>query len=769
MKCVGPPRWSIPTIPAAHLLAASFCTGLAASLVTRVVTPWLTLPVLGLAAAAVLLPAARLVVLGLALLLAGFSLGSVRLETLDQSVLAREAGRSAPVRLEVTGPPRRSRFAIRLPVLVTRLWNRPISERAQLELPVNVRAPPQGAVLDTVTRIRLPRTADSDSEFDEQTYLRRRGMHAVLIADRYRVVGRRGGLGGFADALRARLAGSIAPGLTGERRALVAGVVLGEDEGLAAELQDRFRSSGLYHLLAVSGQNVAYVVAGVLVAGWLAGVRRWLAQVAALAAVVAYVAAVGWQPSVVRAGVAGGLASLAWLAARPRDRWYFALVGAAVLLAWNPYSLLEPGFQLSFSAVAAIFVLVPRLERRLEGYPLPRRLATVVALSAGCGIVTAPILWAHFEAVPVWSVVANVLAAPVVAPILGLGLSAAVIGSVLPGAAAALASVNGWLVAYLAWCARLVGGLPFAQLESPTILLGVAAAFPLLLALRRATSRGRILIIAVLVSVGAVAALVAYWPRAAAAPVPSGQLRVTFLDVGQGDATLLQVAEGAMLVDEGPPEAKVEEQLARLGVDDLALLVLTHPERDHVGGAEAVLRRLRVGSILDPRQPVASPFEQGALKVADERGVRVVTARRGQVLRLGRLVLRVLWPDGSARPGDNPNDNAIVLQATYGGLDILLTADAESVVTGRLALRPVEVLKVAHHGSADDGLPRLLARLRPSVAVISVGADNEYGHPAPAALKALEEHDDLHLYRTDEDGAVVLESDGSRLTVATEA
>jgi predicted membrane metal-binding protein len=233
------------------MLAASFCTGLAAALVTRVVTPWLALPALALAAAAVLLPAARVAVLVLALLLAGFSLGSVRLEALDPSVLAPEAGRSAPVRLEVTGPPRRSRFAIRLPVRATRLWNRPISERAQLELPVNVRAPPQGAVLETVTRIRLPRKADSHSEFDEQTYLRRRGMHAVLIADRYRVVGRRGGLAGVADALRARLAGSIAPGLTGERQALIAGVVLGEDEGLAAELQDRFRSSGLYHLLSV--------------------------------------------------------------------------------------------------------------------------------------------------------------------------------------------------------------------------------------------------------------------------------------------------------------------------------------------------------------------------------------------------------------------------------------------------------------------------------------------------------------------------------------
>ncbi len=156
----------------------------------------------------------------------------------------------------------------------------------------------------------------------------------------------------------------------GERRAVLAGVVLGEDEGLEADLRDSFRASGLYHLLAVSGQNVAYVVAGTILVVWALGLPRWLGELGALGTVAAYVLAVGWQPSVVRAGIAGGLASLAWLASRPRDRWYFLLVGAAVLLAWNPYSLLEPGFQLSFSAVAAIFVLVPCISRRLEGYPL---------------------------------------------------------------------------------------------------------------------------------------------------------------------------------------------------------------------------------------------------------------------------------------------------------------------------------------------------------------------------------------------------------------
>jgi competence protein ComEC len=559
----------------------------------------------------------------------------------------------------------------------------------------------------------------------------------------------------------------MAPGLVGERRALIAGVVLGEDEGLDSDLRDRFRASGLYHLLAVSGQNIAYVVAGVLLLAWAWGIPRWAGELAAIAAVVGYVAAVGWQPSVVRAGIAGVLASLAWLASRPRDRWYFLLVGAALLLSLNPRSLTEPGFQLSFAAVAAIFVLVPRLEQRLAGYPLPRRLAEVVAVSAACGAVTAPILWIHFGAVPVYSVAANALAEPVVAPLLGMALAASAIHPVLPAASAALAWVNGWLAAYLAWCARSVGGLPYAQISTvrAVIVLGVAVLL-VLLVVRLRTFRGRRSFALAALTVALLGGWQA-WPRAGPPLAPDG-LRITFLDVGQGDAALLQAPGGAVLVDQGPPEAGVARQLTRLGVHRLDVVVLTHPQRDHIGGAADVIRNLAVGTLLDPAIPSASDDEREALAAAREEGSRLIVARTGQEFRLGRLRLRILWPDGPGSAGQDPNDHAVVLLASYGQVDALFTADAESNVTLGLDLRPTEILKVAHHGSDDEGLAELLERVRPAVAVISVGRGNDYGHPTQATLAALEAAPGLELHRTDEDGRVTVESDGVRYTVRTE-
>jgi competence protein ComEC len=221
----------------------------------------------------------------------------------------------------------------------------------------------------------------------------------------------------------------------------------------------------------VSGQNVALVAGGALVLGWIAGVPRLVNELGALAAIVAYVLAVGAQPSVVRAGVAGALGSLAWLTARARDRWYFLLLGAIALLGWNPYTLLDPGFELSFAAVISIFVLAPRVRRWLEGYPMPERLRDVVAISAACGLATAPVAWIHFRALALLTVPANALAAPAVVPLLGLALAAAAVAPVSIGAAGVLAWLNGWCAAYLAACARIVGGLPGAQIRSTRALL----------------------------------------------------------------------------------------------------------------------------------------------------------------------------------------------------------------------------------------------------------------------------------------------------------
>jgi competence protein ComEC len=459
---------------APHCLLAALCGGVAAANLIRLHT-LAGLAALGAIAAIGAVTSWRGVAVGASVLaVAGWCWGSARLDRLDQTALAVEIGTAQRALVTVTAPPRRGRFDLKMPVEVRRFGPIRLDEPAQLELPLG-RAPPQGSVLEVRAEAKLPR--GSSGGFDERTWLRRRGIHVVLAGDRWRLVGRRGGLGGVADRLRRWLADSVASRLHGERRGVLLGVVLGDEAGLDEELRDRFRASGLYHLLAVSGQNVVLVAGGALGLAWLLGLPRWLGHLGALASIAAYVLAVGPQPSVIRAGIVGALGSMAWLAARSTDKWYFLLLGAFVLLAWNPYVVLDAGFQLSFCAVVSIFTLFPRLRRVLEGYPLPAWLRDVSALSTACGIATAPVLWFQFQAIPLVSVPANAVAAPAVVPLLGLALSAALVHPFAPGIAAALAQLNGLCAAYLAGCAKFFGSLPFAQVRS-----GWAAAALLLLA-----------------------------------------------------------------------------------------------------------------------------------------------------------------------------------------------------------------------------------------------------------------------------------------------
>ena len=460
------------TVRAPHALIVALCVGIAASNAARLASVGVAAAALVLVTGAAALEGeARIGLLIAALACAGWWWGSVRLAALDRSFLEARIGTAERALLEVTAPARRSRFRLRVQAQVLRFGSIDVSEAVLLELPPG-RAPPQGARVSLVATVQPPHGPEHG--FDERTWLRRKGIHVVLHADEWRLVGRRHGLGGLADRLRLRVERPLERGTAGERRAVLEGIVLGDDQAVPKTLRDRFRASGLYHLLAVSGQNVALVAGGALLLVWLLGLPRWLGEVGALAAIASYVLAVGPSPSVLRAGIVGALASFAWLAARQRDRWHFLLLAALILLAWNPATLFDAGFQLSFVAVAAIFTLVPRLLDVLEGYPLPKKLAQVVAVSTVCGTATAPLLWFQFHAVPLLTVPANALAEPAMPLLLALALLAALVDPIAPGLATSLAWLAGWCAVYIATCARVIGGLPFARVTSGRVVAAAA-------------------------------------------------------------------------------------------------------------------------------------------------------------------------------------------------------------------------------------------------------------------------------------------------------
>ena len=459
-----------------HALVAALCLGCAASVAARVSFEPALLAATAVAAFALATADQRLRYGALAAAIAacGWAWGSYRLTQLDRSLLAPRIGTVEHALVELEEPPRPGSFDQRARAVVLRWGTLRLHETVLLELPLG-RSPPQGARIALLGQLRMP--PGPTNGFDEATWLRRQGIHAVLEASTWRVVGRRGGIYGVGDGLERWLAGDAARGLSGERRDVIEAIVLGHSSLVGQALLADFRASGLYHCLAVDGLKVATIAGAVAAIALLAGLGRLLAEAVALAAVAAYALAVGLHPSVVRAAVAAGLGSLAWLAARERDRWQALLVGAAVLLAWNPYSLLDAGFQLSFAAVASIFVVTPRVVRALEGYPVPRSLAQIIGVSTACGLATAPVTWFQFRQISLVTVPANVVGVPIVVEVLGVALITAAVAPVAPPVAAALAQLNGWGAWLVAGCARAFGSLPGAQITSgrAAAVLGLGA------------------------------------------------------------------------------------------------------------------------------------------------------------------------------------------------------------------------------------------------------------------------------------------------------
>ena len=617
-------------------------------------------------------------------------------------------------------------------------------------------------------------------------YQRPRGAGAAIDAVSLRRTGRRrGGVAGALDAVRRRAEGGLEHGLHRREADLARGMVLGQDERLDEEVRTDFQRSGLAHLLAVSGQNVMLLAILVLALAGAAGLPLRARLLLALALVAAYVPLAGGGPSIQRAGVMGAAGLVAALAGRPSSRWYALGLAAAVTLALNPRAASEPGWQLSFAAVLSLLVLCSPLRGILER-ALPGPAAEAAAMTLAATVGTAPLLALHFEQVSLASLPANLLAAPAVAPIMWLGMLAAAAAQVSPALAAPLNALDGPLLAYLAWLARAAGEPAHAVLPlrlGPGVALGLTAVIPgvALVGLRslarrlppgppaRALCRSRRLLpLAAAVVVAAVLLIGAraVEPSFRAGP---GELVVSFLDVGQGDATLIQDGSGtSVLFDGGPPEARVHRALRSAGVQRLDLVVATHMSRDHQGGLHAVLDRIPTRLLLENGDGTSDPDFVRLVAEADARGIRRVAARAGQVLRVGGLVIEVLSPPPlppGVPPPEEPNPRGVAAIVSAGSFDLWLSADAESEAILPLRLRPVEAMKVSHHGSADPGLSRVLERLRPQVAAIEVGAGNSYGHPAPTTLAALGAAVP-HVYRTDRDGTVVLRVAGGRMRVS---
>jgi len=651
------------------------------------------------------------------------------------------------------------------------------------------------------------------NDFDYQGYLAHQGIYSTMLYPDIEIEARGAGFKPLAliYELRANLAQTLARVLPEPQASLAQGIILGIRENIPQPVKDDFIRTGTVHLLAISGLHLGIVAGIMLSLGiWLLGRRHYLYVWLALATIWLYALLTGMHPPVVRGAIMASLFLAAELLGRQRSAIAALAFAAALMVGISPYILEDAAFQLSFLAMAGLVFFFPTfrsLGRRLINKFIGEEGATVTAanitsdslsITMAAVIAVWPVVAYYFGIISFVGPLATFLLLPVLPVVILAGTACGITGLIFLPAG----QVIGWLAwLFLSYMLVAVGWLA----SSPLAFIEVSAVAPVWLWLyyagltaaiifgrklkanwiakataglksgadRSASVIHRLPLKWVMPPLATMAVLV----TVIATSMPDEKLNVSFLDVGQGDAILIQQGSQQVLIDGGPSPQAINVELGRqmpFWDRTIELVVLTHPDQDHLAGLVEVLKRFRVEKVLDPNLDRDSPLYEEWQRLIIEKNVEKTTARAGQQIDLSGATLTVLHPPDTLlrNTGADGDNNGIVLRLETGHISFLLAADIRReaelhLITQRAALNST-VLKVAHHGSDTSTSQEFLSAANPQMAVISVGRDNKFGHPSPDVIARLEQKLDVdHIYRTDHHGTIRFTIDEEKLWVST--
>ncbi len=566
------------------------------------------------------------------------------------------------------------------------------------------------------------------------------------------------------------------------------GLVVGERSGIPVTTRQAFVNAGVAHVLAVSGSNVAVVASVLVLAIGFLRFPRWLSTSAVACALLFYMMLTGNQPPVVRATIMALVLLLGRIGQKRTNAYNLLGVSALIILGIDARQLFDVGFQLSYGAVFSIVFFYPKLNGWIGhiggGGRIVRALRWLLRLSAvsvAATLGTLPLTAVAFGRVSVIGILANLIVIPATSLSVILGIVSTAAAVVHPWIGSVYAAVNGIVLHWTLWVTEVCGNAPCAYLDTVWFRPVHALPYFALLSAGVVIDRPQIARRALIVLLAALDTAL-LWPVPFALARTPGVLRLSVIDVGEGDAILVEFPRGeTMLVDAGPAgpsgnagEAVVGPFLRRKGISSLDLLVVSHPHADHLGGASWIIGHVPIRRVVESGQTEPSGLYAAFRAAASRAGVEPRIVRGGDTISIaGDVRVYILAPGDAYVRRDsadghlNLNNSSVVLRILYGSTSILLAGDAEREVEERIVHQYGDgfcstLLKLAHHGSSTGSSESFLAAVRPAVGVISVGRNNTFRHPSASVLRRCEEMG-IPLLRTDEEGALMFESDGTML------
>lgn len=619
-----------------------------------------------------------------------------------------------------------------------------------------------GDLLYIEGEFKQPEEARNYKGYNYKQYLKTKKIIGTVELEKVKIL--KSSNGSFIHNIQKYIRDTINGTLTDEEGNLLLAILLGDKDKLSEDIQESFKTSNLSHMLAVSGAHVSYIILGLTYVLQNSIIGKKNGKIVCIIFLLAFMAITNFTPSVTRACIMAILTLFSSIIYRKSDVYTNISVAALITLIFNPYSLLDLGFQLSYGGTIGIIIFIKRIQEKKSNSKVINYIKQMALVSIYANIIIIPIMMYHFNTVSFTFIISNIMASPILGIIVITGFLFIIASITVKPLTRLIAIFIKPILSILIKISQICSKLPFSNILVVTpYMFNVISYYAIILYCIKSKKNNKCKIIICLLIVLILINFIIYiFPQ---------KLRIFFIDVGQGDSTLIITPDKkTVLIDGGGNDSfDVGEKVLLPYLLDRRILkvdyvLISHFDTDHCGGILTIMEKVKVKNIIISEQAEHSENYERFKKLMIHKKIRLIEVKKGDKIKIGRYSeFKILFPT-SRLLSENPlNNNSIVAQFNYNNFKMLFTGDIEKLAeqqilkTEKAEIR-ADILKVAHHGSKTSSIPEFIKAVRPKIALIGVGKNNTFGHPNQQTIKNLE-NIKCRIYRTDLQGEIIIKID----------